>query len=337
MRLPEPRGPVGARIMLHLTDAQPLDLTCAESLGRTARRSADPLSDEDLQLSLAVLHELHHQGFEDVDDHHEWDPALVSVRRDLESVVELALRTEAAPLVEAADVAEVEDVARALRTLVESDDGPSLSRWMRRHATHDHYRELLTLRSVYHLKEADPQTWTLPRLRGRAKEALVEIQSDEYGGGRPGRMHSELFARSMRALGLDATYGACWPSADASTFAIINAMTMFGLNRRLRGVSVGQLCALEMTSSLPSAALAAGLRRLGHDGDATRFFDEHVEADAVHEQLAAVDLAGSLVADQPGLRDDVLLGAASYLLLERRFARRLLARWDPEAVAPAAA
>ena len=36
-----------------------------------------------------------------------------------------------------------------------------------------------------------------------AKAALVEIQSDEYGGGRPQRMHAELFAKTMRGLGLD--------------------------------------------------------------------------------------------------------------------------------------
>ena len=38
--------------------------------------------------------------------------------------------------------------------------------------------------------------------------ALVEIQSDEYGGGNPGWMHALLFAESMERLGLDPTYGA---------------------------------------------------------------------------------------------------------------------------------
>ena len=58
-------------------------------------------------------------------------------------------------------------------------------------------------RSVYHLREADPHTWAIPRLAGRAKAALVEIQIDEYGGGRPERMHAELFRTTMRELGLD--------------------------------------------------------------------------------------------------------------------------------------
>ena len=52
-----------------------------------------------------------------------------------------------------------------------------------------------------------------------------------------------------------------------------------------------------------------GLRRLGLSGDATDFFDEHVEADAVHEAVAAVDLADGLVRQDPSLCGDVLWGA----------------------------
>ena len=45
-------------------------------------------------------------------------------------------------------------------------------------------------RSAYHLKEADPFTWAIPRLDGSPKAALVEIQADEYGGGHAARMHA---------------------------------------------------------------------------------------------------------------------------------------------------
>ena len=50
-------------------------------------------------------------------------------------------------------------------------------------------------RSAYQLKEADPHSWALPRLSGPPKAALVEVQADEYGGGRPERIHAELFAK----------------------------------------------------------------------------------------------------------------------------------------------
>ena len=82
-----------------------------------------------------------------------------------------------------------------------------------------------------------------------------------------------------------------------------------------------------MTSTVPNRRYASGLRRLGLGPDATLFFDEHVEADAVHEQIAAHDMCGALVAAEPELVGDVLLGAATALALERRFAEQVLAAW----------
>ena len=76
-------------------------------------------------------------------------------------------------------------------------------------------------------------------------------------------------------------------------------MSLFGLHRRLRGALLGHLAAFEMTSSLPNRRYGNGLRRLGFDEVATRFYDEHVEADAVHEQIAAHDMCGGLVRVEP--------------------------------------
>ena len=57
------------------------------------------------------------------------------------------------------------------------------------------------------------------------------------------------------------------------------------------------MAAFEVASSLPTACMATGTRRLGYDANATLFFDEHVEADAVHEQIAGRDMAGALAAE----------------------------------------
>ncbi len=66
----------------------------------------------------------------------------------------------------------------------------------------------------------------------------MEVQSDEYGGGRPERMHSVLFANTMRALGLDDTYGAYLDRLPGITLATVNLMSLCGLHRRLRGAIV---------------------------------------------------------------------------------------------------
>ncbi|HEX5782247.1 MAG TPA: iron-containing redox enzyme family protein, partial [Solirubrobacteraceae bacterium] len=113
----------------------------------------------------------------------------------------------------------------------------------------------------------------------------------------------------------------------AVTLATVNLMSLFGLHRRLRGAIVGHLALFEMTSSIPNRRYANGLRRLGFSSEATEFYDEHVVADAVHENVAAVDLAGGLARQAPELAADVLWGAAALIELEGRFATHLLESW----------
>ncbi len=322
MRLPEPRGPLTAALTDDLR-AGSVPSGTVDLAARTAEASADPLHDDDLQLALAICYELHYRGFDDVDDALEWDPALLTLRAHLERRHTAALRELTG------DPAHTDEPIDAqLTALIAADDGPSLSRHMARHGTPEQWREYLTLRSVYHLKEGDPHTFAIPRLDGRAKAAMVEIQADEYGGGTPGRMHSELFAGMMRDLGLDATYGALWDDAPAVAFTAVNTMSLFGLHRRWRAAALGHLACVEMTSSEPSRRYSSGLRRLGHDESTTVFYDEHVEADAVHEQIASVDMCGSLVAAEPALAADVLFGAACSLALDGLAARYLLGEWE---------
>ena len=219
-------------------------------------------------------------------------------------------------------------VARALFQLTSDDTGPSLSRYLAKRATAEQVREFFVQRSIYTLREADPHSWAIPRLSGRAKAALVEIQADEYGGGRPDRMHAAIFAKAMRAVGLDDTYGAYVDDVPAVTLASHNLMSMLGLNRRLLGAIVGHLAAFEMTSSIPNRFYATGLRRLGHGEDVTDYFDEHVEADAVHEQIAGRDLAGALAEDRPELLPDIMFGAAACLAADAWVGEHMLTAWE---------
>jgi len=313
--LPPARGPASEILLdvLERSPGTPVELPHA----------ADPLGD-DWQLALYLCYELHYGGLAGVDERWEWDPGLLAFRGALERPFEAVLRT----LVPAPpDVAPAE-VGGALHALVARDDGPSLSRYVEARASAEQVRELLIHRSAYQLKEADPHSWAIPRLGGAPKAALVEVQADEYGGGRPERVHATLFAVAMAALGLDPTYGAYVERLPGVTLATVNLMSLCGLHRRLRGAIVGHLAAFEMTSSLPNRRYANGLRRLGFDGEATDFFDEHVEADAVHENIAAWDLAGGLARAEPALAGDVLWGASALLALEGRWARHLLSSWE---------
>ncbi|SNT63570.1 Iron-containing redox enzyme [Asanoa hainanensis] len=312
--LPLARGPVSAALRAALA-GPPRDLPVV------TWPATDPLHDEDLQVTLYLCYEQHFQGFAGVDPAWEWNPALLALRASAERPFVAALRDLVG------DHEPPTDVPAALVALATDPDGPSLAADVRRHATLDQFRELLVHRSVYQLKEADPHTFAIPRLRGAAKAALVEIQIDEYGGGRPERMHAQLFRNAMDGFGVDSTYGAHVDRVPAITLAGVNLMSLFGLHRRWRGALVGQLAAFEMTSSEPNRHLAAAARRLGADDRTARFFDEHVEADAVHEQIAAYDLAGRYASDTPDGADDVLFGARCGLAVSALMADHLVRSW----------
>ena len=310
--LPKPRGRLSDTVFHALRE---LPERPVELIEVTAE------SDDDAAITLWALHELTYRGFDEVEDRAESEPELLRVRRTLEERLEAALR-ERWPGVPA----EL-DLERDFFDWLGDHEGPSLARHVHTAATQEQVLDLLRVRSVYHLKEADPTTWVVPRLPAGPKAALVELQYDEYGVGDPARLHAEMFARGMEASGLRSHYAAYVDEAPTEILEQNNALSMFGLLRRLRAAAVGHLAAFEATSSMPSRRMAQGLERLGFPVEMSRYYTEHVEADAVHEQVALRDICVALVAEEPALSADVWFGAWACLDLEDRTAHRLLGGW----------
>lgn len=319
IELPSPRGPLSEELFEALQEGPPAHLAAPETID-----SANPIADEDLQLALCLAYELHYAGIEGVDEEWEWSPSLLAFRAALERPFEEAV----AALVPPAEAQELDSVAEALQAIVADDPGPPLSRYMETQGTREQMLEHVVHRSAYQLKEADPHSWAIPRLSPGPKAALLEVQFDEYGGGSAERMHAVLFAKTMEGLGLDGTYGHYLDQLPAVTLAAVNLNTGFGLHRRRRGAVVGHLAAFEMTSSIPNRRYGNALRRLGFGPEVTHFYDEHVEADAVHENIAAWDLAGGLAADEPEVAADILFGARALLQVEARWANHLMGSWE---------
>jgi len=320
MRLPRPRGPFSEHVFAQMVAREPT----ATPFDATA---VDVLADDDVQIGLWALYELSYRGFEDVEDDREWSPALLTTRAEIEEAFERALRELTAPAVDAV-IGEPARTAEQVVALVDGDDGPPLAQYLQRKASEEQYREFLVHRSVYHLKESDPHAFGIPRLDGAPKVALAELQYDEFGGGRPDRLHSTLFARALEGAGLDPTYGAYVDVVPAPTLAVNNAMSLFALHRRLRGALMGHLAAFESTSSLPCRRYSGGAARLGFDERVGEYFDEHVEADAVHEQLAIRSICQRLVDQDPSLHRDVLVGTAACLRLDALSAHQMLDAWE---------
>ncbi|MDQ3751575.1 MAG: iron-containing redox enzyme family protein [Actinomycetota bacterium] len=312
MTLPEPRGPLSHHLLEHLVQA-PHNFSSPPPQG-------DPIAGEDFHLALYLSYELHYRGLPEISEAWEWHPSLITFQRSLEAAFEDALyaRIRIEPA--------AEDIADQLRALTETESGPSLADYMRFNSTLEEFRAFVVHRSAYQLKEADPHSWVIPRLSGRAKAALVEIQADEYGSGSAECIHARLFATTMESLGLDSRYGAYVNRLPGVTLSTVNLMSMFGLHRRWRGAAVGHLAVFEMTSSIPNGKYASGLRRLGAEA-ATEFFDEHVEADAAHEMIAVHDMAAALAEDEPAVAKDILFGARALVELDAAFARHLMSSW----------
>src|SRR5437763_16710301 len=125
--VPAPRGPLSESLLDALVGPP-------GTLAAPPRVAVDdPLADGDLHLALYCCYELHYRGFDGVDERWEWDPGLLAFRGRLEDAFAAGLRDALAgwtpPPVEATTM----DLA--LRTIVDADDGPSLSRHLEREGT----------------------------------------------------------------------------------------------------------------------------------------------------------------------------------------------------------
>jgi hypothetical protein len=318
-KLPRAIGPISSAVIDTLQrgrpalHARPVDVPLCE---------ADPYG-LDLQLTLYVCYELHYRGFAGVNPRWEWNPPLLHIRGRLEDTFLSAVRH---------DVGEIEPdetAADAMAALsVEPVDGTGPSYYLRDAGTWEQMQEYFVHRSLYHLKEADPHAFAIPRLIGQAKASFVAVEFDEYGAGRGARVHQQLFADLMDAAGLDSTYLAYLDAVPADALASVNLMSLFGLHRELRGAAVGHFASTEITSSPGSRRLVDALERMSAPEPCVSFYREHIEADAVHEQVVRTDVVGDLVAREPYLDRDVVFGIKARDVVEDRLAAHVMNCWQ---------
>ncbi|GAA4813654.1 iron-containing redox enzyme family protein [Tomitella cavernea] len=308
--------------------------------GRSAARGmpdasvAEPLED-DLQTALLVCYELHYHGFADVDAEWEWDPSLLEFRGRLEQAFLERLRARtssgvatgfgnAEPADEGSGFAEavLDDIIAGQP----GDRGPSDH--LNAGGSWEHMREYFVHRSIYQLKEADPYVWAIPRLRGQAKSSLAAVEFDEFGAGHGAAVHSSLFADLLDAAGLDPRYLAYVGSVPAQTLAVANLATMFGLHRALRGALIGHFVVTESSTGPGARKLEQALTGMAAPAACVHFYTEHVEADAVHEQVVRHDILRPLLDAEPGLAADAVFGMRALDVLEADLSEWLLDHWE---------
>lgn len=71
----------------------------------------------------------------------------------------------------------------------------------------------------------------------------------------------------------------------------------------------------------------AALKRIGAPDPCVHFYAEHVEADAVHEQVVRSGVVDDLLAREPGLERDVVFGMRAFGVVEDRLADHIMSSW----------
>lgn len=163
-------------------------------------------------------------------------------------------------------------------------DGPGqgdpLFPWLAEEADLPSFRYFLGQEAAGEAGFEDLTALTQVKVPAAAKMELANNYWDEMGRGNPKGMHGPMLGALIDELGLKAEIGATvWES-----LALANAMTAMAVNRRYAWHSIGALGAIELTAPGRSRAVADGLRRLGIDGKARRYFELHAVLDVRHSQ-----------------------------------------------------
>ncbi|RST31413.1 iron-containing redox enzyme family protein [Sphingomonas ginkgonis] len=197
--------------------------------------------------------------------------------------------------------------------------------WIADEASLDELRIYLTQEAAGEAGFDDLVAMTQVRVPDRAKLELARNYWDEMGRGNPKGMHGPMLHFVVETLGLE-------PEIETTVWeslALANAMTAMAGNRHYAWHSVGALGVIELTAPARSAAVAAGMRRLGLDAKTRRYFDLHAVLDVKHSEEWNKEVIVPLVAEDPRRATAIAEGALMRLTCGQRcFERYRAMLWN---------
>ena len=141
----------------------------------------------------------------------------------------------------------------------------------------------------------DLTAYTQVKLPARIKLELARNYWDEMGRGNAKGMHGPMLERLVEALDLRPTIDTtAWES-----LALANAMTAMATRRDFAWHALGALGVIELTAPGRSAAVAAGLKRLGVAPKDRLYFDLHATLDVKHSAAWNAEAIAPAVAEDP--------------------------------------
>jgi methylase of polypeptide subunit release factors len=185
--------------------------------------------------------------------------------------------------------------------------GDPLFPWLRDRATLEQMRWFLRQEMAGEAGFDDLVALTQVRIPDRAKLELARNYWDEMGQGHAGGMHGPLLRRlgeELRIEGPDDNSDIVWES-----LALGNVMIALAMNRHLAYQSIGALGVIELTAPGRAEHVNAGLKRLGVDGAARRYYALHATLDRKHSAAWNSEVLRPLVASDPGCAEAIAEGA----------------------------
>ena len=199
---------------------------------------------------------------------------------------------------EATDAAsEPESFVRWFEELKQTGPGQDdpLFPWLAERATLDQMRWYLRQEAAGEAGFDDLTAYTQVKLPQRIKLELARNYWDEMGRGNAKGMHGPMLERLVEHLQLEPTIErTAWES-----LALANAMTAMATRRDYAWHALGALGVIELTAPGRSAAVAAGLKRLGVPAKIRNYFDLHATLDVKHSAAWNAEAIIPAVAEDP--------------------------------------
>lgn len=152
----------------------------------------------------------------------------------------------------------------------------------------------------------------------RPKLELARNYWDEMGRGHASGVHGELLARLGVEQEIAAGGEVVWES-----LALGNIMIALACNRHYAYHAIGALGVIELTAPGRAVLVNEGLRRLGVDGEARRYFALHATLDVKHSAAWNREVIAPLVAENAAVATAIAEGA----LLRLRAGERCFERY----------
>ncbi len=182
----------------------------------------------------------------------------------------------------------------ALEQTGPGQDDP-LFEWLAEVADLDQMRWYLRQEAAGEAGFDDLTAYTQVKLPQRIKLELARNYWDEMGRGNAKGMHGPMLERLVEHLRLEpAIEQTVWES-----LALANAMTAMATRRDHAWHALGALGVIELTAPGRSAAVAAGLKRLGVPAKARSYFDLHATLDVKHSIAWNAEAIAPAVAEDP--------------------------------------